>query len=156
MMSHSKNTMAGKAFAHSIIHSNMSLLEIMRHDFTDEDWEDFRQAHQYAYRVMDKFHFILDIRSVNPSHCSHIWSFIQYLSSIKDMTEQQVVSIYVVTQHNGIITSTIENLLRWYGNTIEVRFVDSVEAAVQDKLEHHPSKEPAQPPGREANQAVYQ
>ena len=118
------------AFSHAIVHRNMSLLTIHRPDFSEGDWEAFRGAHRGSYEQLERFHFVLDIRSVNPSACSHILPFIQYLSGMRERTEKQVASIYVITGSQGLITATIERLLRWYGNTIEILFMDTVEDAV--------------------------
>jgi hypothetical protein len=122
------------AFSHEWINGNMSLLTIHRPQFTDPEWADFQLAHQQAYAQLARFHFILDIRQVNPSQCSHIWAFAQYLSGpMKERSERQVASIYIVNNHTGLLTRTIENVMRWYRNTIQLYFVDSVESAIQ----HH-------------------
>lgn len=130
------------AFEHSIVGGNMSLLRILRNEFTDDNWEQFRSAHMQAYTMFAQFHFIVDIRDINPSHCSHLWNFIQHLTSteIKHQTERQVASIYIVSNHNGIITKTIENMLNWYGNIIDVRFVPSVDDAISDRVHNYPLK----------------
>ncbi len=121
-------------FSHQYLNGNMSMLTIHHQHFSDEEWADFRRAHQEAYERFERFHFILDIRNINPSQCSHIWNFAQYLSGeMKERSERQVMSIYIVNNHNGLITRTIENVMRWYNNTIQIHFVDSVESATQ----HH-------------------
>ena len=120
----------------------MAILTIFRPDFTDEEWEAFRAAYDRSYDTMETFHIVLDIQRINPSSCSHLWSFIQYLAGMREKTERQVLGIYIVSNHNRLVTSTIENMLHWYGNTIDIFFVQSVDQAAQDIQNKAPAAAP--------------
>ena len=126
------------AFDHRMVDGDMSALTIHRPDFTDRQWKDFQQAHRSAYAQLPRFHFVLDVSAVNPAQCSHVWKFAQYLSGeMKAQSERQVASIYIVNQHNGWITAAIERTMTWYQNTIQLHFVDSVDAATRHKRQHY-------------------
>ena len=66
-----------------------------------------------------------------PAYRANIVHLLRVFEEMKERSERQVASIYVVNNHNGLITRTLENVMRWYNNTIQVHFVDSVESAVQ-------------------------
>ena len=111
------------------------MLTIHQSHFTEGQWTAFKQAHRDAYARFNRFHFILDIRPINLAHFTHIRNFAQYLSGeMKEQSERQVIDIYIVNDHNGFVTNAIERIMGWYQNTVQVYFVDSVEAACHNKL----------------------
>ena len=118
-------------FRHSMRHGNMSVLKILRPDFTETDWKAFKVAHQQAYSKFDQFHFVYDICDIRPHQCSHIWPFIRYLTTeMKERSETQVMTVFIVHQHNGMVLSAIERMLNWTNNSLSIQFVESMDKAV--------------------------
>lgn len=124
----SKSTrMSDLPFHHSIL-GNVSIMQLLRHEFSDEDWAAFQVAHRSAYSQLEEFHFVYDICQIKPSQCSHIWPFVRYLTTeMKEKSEKQVRTVFILHNHNAFIVSGIQRMINWSNNVLRIQFVNSMD-----------------------------